>query len=194
MCVVEVMDEASQLQLAMQCVRGEESRLVMQRSKLISRISTLILKTCPRIELKAFFLLPQSSYPPASTTEEIPIASVAKSVVNGEADIFNKVDEDKEAVSCRVPVRKLLYFDAFHEIEDKTLSFIFSMKDSDEPVADHVLKAVRSCCETKELVEKLDNVAGKGPPTYNQLYRELAKYSIFTVKNLHVSSSFSEII
>lgn len=182
MCVVEVMDETSQLQLATQCVRGEESRLVMQRSKLISRINNLIRKTCPRIELKAFFLPPHSSYP-ASTAEEIPIASVAKSVVSGKADILYTIAENEEEGAHRVTVRRLLYFDAFHEIEDKTLSFIFSMKDSDEPVAEHIQKALKSCC--KELVEKLASMAGQGSLSYNQLYGELAKYSIFTDKNLH---------
>ena len=58
--IIEVTDQTTRVSLAIQCV--EEYKLQL-RSKLVKLIKSLVLKTCPNVEVKEFLLISQSNYP-----------------------------------------------------------------------------------------------------------------------------------
>ena len=58
--IIEVTDQTTRVSLAIQCVEEYELQL---RSKLVKLIKSLVLKTCPNVEVKEFLLISQSNYP-----------------------------------------------------------------------------------------------------------------------------------
>ena len=192
--IIEVTDQTTQVFFAIQCVEGFELQLVKQRSQLVTLIKSLVLKTCPNIEVKEFLLLSQNNYPPEIMTE-ISMAKVACSVIESAAYVSYKdrygmtINDDNDALE-HVLVTDLLFFDPFHIIKDEMLRNVFAHHLSDNVVPLATVKRIHRAVETcRELQEWFEDEAGqcRRDITYSQLYRELIKYSIFTDGNLYVS-------
>ena len=194
--IIEVTDQTTRVSLAIQCVEGYELQLVKQRSQLVTLIKSLVLKTCPNVEVKEFLLLSQSNYPPEKTAE-ILMAKVACSVIESAAYVSYKdrygmtISDDNDALE-HVLVTDLLFFDPFHIIKDEILRNVFAHHLSDNIVPLATVTRIHSAAETcRELQERFEDEAGqcRRDMTYSQLYRELIKYSIFTDGKLYVSNS-----
>ena len=185
--IIEVTDQTTRVSLAIQCVERYELQLVKQRSQLVTLIKSLVLKTCPNVEVKEFLLLSQSNYPPEKTTE-ISMAKVACSVIESSGSVAY---DDGDALEHEL-VTDLLFFDPFHTLKDKILRHIFAQYQSNNVVPLATVTRIHSAVETcRELQEWFEDEAGqcRRDMTYRQLYRELIKYSIFTDGNLFVSFS-----
>ena len=183
--IIEVTDQTTRVYLALQCVEGYELQLVKQRSQLVTLIKSLVLKTCPNVEVKEFLLLSQSNYPPEKTAK-ISMAKVACSVIESDGSV---VYDDGDVLKQELVIN-LLFFDPFHIIKDKLLRHIFAHHLSDNVVPLATVTRIHSAAETcRELQEWFEDEAGqcRRDMTYSQLYRELIKYSIFTDGNLFVS-------
>ena len=172
-CVIEMTDKV--IYLAMQCAKDYELYLVEQRSMLISLMKSLKNRICPDLELKEFLLYPQSSYPPVISTK-IALDEIASSVRSG----FPYVVCGDEKLE-QVKVSSLLVFDSFCELKKSTFQEIFSK--SDQIISPDMLKVL---CESR-LGEVFRQKERLREFTYNQLYEELLKYTIFTDGNLYVS-------
>jgi hypothetical protein len=181
--IIEVTDQSTRLYLAMQCVKGYELLLVQQRSELISLILSLLSKVCPKLELRKCLLLPDTAFPP-ECCNEIPLADVAKSVVCSFPTVLYNYEDG--VTPRHVKIIDLLHLDPFHAIEAKILQHLFSPSQSMKIVPPLILKeiisAVNLCTDT--IAKK---IGGNEGMTYNQVFRELAKYSIFTMGDLYVS-------
>ena len=185
--IIEVTDQTTRVSLAIQCVERYELQLVKQRSQLVTLIKSLVLKTCPNVEVKQFLLLSQSNYPPVKTAE-ISMAKVACSVIESSGSVAY---DDGDALEHEL-VTDLLFFDPFHTLKDEILRHIFAQYQSNNVVPLATVTRIHSAVETcRELQEWFEDEAGqcRRDMTYRQLYRELIKYSIFTDGNLFVSFS-----
>ena len=172
-CVIEMTDEV--IYLAMQCKKNCELYLVEERSMLISLMKSLKSRICPHLEVKEFLLYPQSSYPPVISTK-IAIDKIASSVRSG----FPYVVCGDEKLE-HVELSTLLVFDSFCELKKSTFQEIFSK--SEQIISPDMLKVL---CESR-LGEMFKQKERLRKFTYNQLYQELLKYTIFTDGNLYVS-------
>ena len=187
--IIEVTEQTSRVYFAIQCIVGFESQLVKQRSILISLIKSLVHKTCRAVEVEEFLILPQNSYPEnPSKLAEIPLAKVAVSVIKSSATVPFKVHINAEPV--HILVKDLLHFDSFHAIDEQILQDLFSLSTSSDSIPSSILSricdAVKCCSELTRALE--EDEASRENMTYQQLYKELTKYSIFTDGNLYVSS------
>ena len=192
--IIEVTDQTTRVSLAIQCVEGYELQLVKQRSQLVTLIKSLVFKTCPNVEVKEFLLLSQSNYPPEIMTE-ISMAKVACSVIESAAYVSYKdrygmtINNDNNALEHEL-ITDLLFFDPFHIIKDEILRNVFVHHLSNNVVPLATVKRIQRALVTcRELQEWFEDEAGqcRRDMTYSQLYRELIKYSIFTVNVLNVS-------
>ena len=172
-CVIEMTDEV--IYLTMQCAKDCELYLVEQRSMLISLMKSLKNRICPHLEVKEFLLYPQSSYPPVINTK-ISLDKIASSVRSG----FPYVVCGDEKLE-QVKVSTLLVFDSFCELKKSTFQEIFSK--SDQIISPDMVKVL---CESR-LGEVFRQKERLREFTYNQLYEELLKYTIFTDENPYVS-------
>ena len=172
-CVIEMTDNI--IYLAMQCKKNCELYLVEERSMLISLMKSLKSKICLHLEVKEFLLYPQSSYPPVINTK-IAIDKIASSVRSG----FPYVVCGDEKLE-HVELSTLLVFDSFCEVKKSTFQEIFSKLD--QIISPDMLKVLRESRlgEVFRQKERLRDF------TFNQLYQELLKYTIFTDGNLYVS-------
>ena len=185
--IIEVTDQTTRVSLAIQCVEGRESYLVKQRSLLISLIKSMAHKICPRIEMNEFFILPQNAFPPDNPTE-VPIVKIAHSMIDG----LDTVSYNDRGTLRHALIRDLLldHSDSLLAIKGPTLDDIFAHHLSNNVVPLTTMTRIHSAVETcRELQEWFEDEAGqcRRDMTYSQLYRELIKYSIFTVKNCDVS-------
>ena len=172
-CVIEMTDKV--IYLTMQCAKDCKLFLVKQRSMLISLMKSLKNRICPHLELKEFLLYPQSSYPPVISTK-ISLDEIASSV---RSDFPCVVCEDEKFE--QVKLSTLFVFDAFYEFKKSTFQEIFSK--SEQIISPDMLKVL---CESR-LGEVFRQKERLREFTYNQLYQELLKYTIFTDGNLYVS-------
>ena len=172
-CVIEMTDEV--IYLTMQCAKDCELYLVEQRSMLISLMKSLKNRICPHLEVKEFLLYPQSSYPPVINTK-IALDKIASSVRSG----FPYVVCGDEKLE-QIKVSTLLVFDSFCELKKSTFQEIFSK--SDQIISPDMVKVL---CESR-LGEVFRQKERLREFTYNQLYEELLKYTIFTDENPYVS-------
>ena len=172
-CVIEMTDEV--IYLAMQCKKNCELYLVEQRSMLISLMKSLKSRICPHLEVKEFLLYPQSSYPPVINTK-IALDKIASSVRSG----FPYVVCGDEKLE-HVELSTLLVFDSFCEVKKSTFQEIFSK--SEQIISPDMLKVL---CGSR-LGEVFRQKERLRDFTFNQLYQELLKYTIFTDGNLYVS-------
>ena len=140
---------------------------------LISLMKSLI---CPYLEVKEFLLYPQSSYPPVIHTR-IALDKIASSVRSGFPCVIVCGNEKLE----HVELSTLLVFDSFCELKKSTFQEIFSK--SEQIISPDMLKVL---CESR-LGEVFRQKGRLREYTYNQLYQELLKYTIFTDGNLYVS-------
>jgi hypothetical protein len=147
---------------------------------LTSLIKSLAHKTCPAVVAEEFLLPPLYSYPPSEDVPEVPIAKVAKSVVKSLPAVSVKTDTPQH-----VAVKDLLYFDPFHQIEEKALQDIFIHSQCSDEVPPFTLQKLSAAL--KECSKRLHNEVDSPGVTYRQLYYELSQYSLFTVENLYVS-------
>ena len=185
--IIEVTDQTTQVLLAIQCVEGCESYLVKQRSLFISLIKSMAHKICQRIEMDEFFILPQNVFPPDNPTE-VPIVKIAHSMIDG----LDTVSYDDRGTLQQAFIRDLLldHSDSLLAIKGPTLDDIFAHHLSNNVIPLATATRIHSAVETcRELQEWFEDEAGqcRRDVTYSQLYRELIKYSIFTVKNSDVS-------
>ena len=183
--IIEVTDQTTRVSLAIQCVEGCESCLVKQRSLLISLIKSMAHKICPRVKVEEFFILSQNTFPPENS-QLVSIARIAHSLIDSlETVSYNDGDILQHAL-----VKDLLYFDSLLVIEGLILRDIFTQYQSNNVVPLATVTRIHSAVETcRELQEWFEDETGqcRRDMTYSQLYRELIKYSIFTVKNSDVS-------
>ena len=185
---VEVTDQNTQLCFSIQCVEGCELQMVKHRSMLISLIRKLVSKTCPAVEVEEFLLLPDSTYPPASTPE-VPLSKLAYSVINGLPTVpFKALDESAPE---HIFIKQLLHFDSFHAIEDCALRELASHSQcialTPQPTLCTVHSAIKGFAELAKLLEDRASDDGMKELTYCQLYQLLVQYSIFNSENLYVS-------
>ena len=181
--IIEVTDQTTRLYLAMQCVKGYESLLVKQRSKLISLIKSLLETICPKVKYTEYLLHP-GILCPFDGGEELPLADVAQSVVHGYPTVL--VAYKDGMTPKHVPIKDLLHFDPFHTIEDEILQEIFRCRQSTNVVSSSTFNAVCSSMKVKcKPLEK--ELALTQQMTCKQFYKELIQYSIFTDGNLYVS-------
>ena len=172
-CVIEMTDKV--IYLTVQCAKDCELYLVEQRSMLISLMKSLKNKICLHLEPKELLLYPQSSYPPVINTK-ISLDKIASSVRSS----FPYVVCGDEKLE-QVKVSTLLVFDSFCELKKSTFQEIFSK--SEQIISPDMLKVL---CESR-LGEVFRQKERLREFTYNQLYEELLKYTIFTDGNLYVS-------
>ena len=172
-CVIEMTDKV--IYLTVQCAKDCELYLVEQRSMLISLMKSLKNKICPHLEPKEFLLYPQSSYPPVINTK-ISLDKIASSVRSS----FPYVVCGDEKLE-QVKVSTLLVFDSFCELKKSTFQEIFNK--SEQIISPDMVKVL---CESR-LGEVFRQKERLREFTYNQLYEELLKYTIFTDGNLYVS-------
>jgi hypothetical protein len=183
--IIEVTDQTTRVYLAIQCVEGCESYLLKKRSMLISLIKSLAHKTCPAVVTEEFLLKPLKSYPPVDTLE-VPIAKVAYSVIKRLPTVAVKTYIT--ATPPHVTIRELLYFDPFHQIEEKVLQDITIRRQCNDVVSSFVIRKLSSALKRcNELLIFLENEQDGSGLTYCQLYHELSQYSLFTDENLYVS-------
>ena len=186
--IVEVTDQNTHLSFSIQCMEGCELQMVKHRSMLISLIRNLVSKTCPAVEVEEFLLLPDSTYPPASTIE-VPLSKLAYSVINGLPTVpFKALDESAPE---HIFIKQLLHFDSFHAIEDCALRELASHSQctalAPQPTLCTVHSAIKGFAEHAKLLEDRASDDGMKELTYCQLYQLLVQYSIFTSENLYVS-------
>ena len=178
--IIEVTEQTTQVHLAIQCRVGCEFHLVKQRSMLISRIKSLVQKICPAVAVEEFLLLPQATYPPESTIE-IPVTKVILAVKNAHKCVSYR---DRNELQ-QVDVKSLLYFDSCHDVDVKTFELFVSRKHSTNAVPSCILReilgAIEACDELARTIEKTADI------TYQQLYKKLIQYSIFTYENINES-------
>ena len=130
---------------------------------LISLMKSLKRIICSHLELREFLLYSQSSYL-LVINRKIPLYEIASSVRSG----FSYVvcgDEKPEPVELST----LLVFDSFCELKKST-------SKSDQIISPDLLKVL---CESR-LGEVFRRKERLREFTYNQLYQELLKYTIFT--------------
>jgi ankyrin repeat protein len=185
--IIEVTHQTTRVYLAMQCMKmkGCRSYLPKQRAMLTSLIKSLAHKACPAVVAEEFLLKPLKSYPPVDALE-VPIAKVAHSVVKSLPTVAVKTDI--ATTPPHATIRALLYFDPFHQIEEKALQDIIIHSQSNDEVPSFVIRklniALKGC---NELLIFLENGTDGSGITYCQLYHELSQYSLFTDENLYVS-------
>ena len=188
-CVIEVIDQTTMLCLTMQCMSGSEFRLVQQRSLLISLVKSLKNKLCPSLKLNELFTRPQMSYPPDFSVS-IPIADVAKSVLTRNPTVVSKDGTNLEHVT----LFELLHFDSFHEIQESVLQELyansFSLENVPDLMIEKICRAIKKCDYLVEALQEDETEHFK--ITYNKLHEELAKFSIFTDRNLYVRQQFMQ--
>ncbi len=121
-CVIEVIDQTTQLYITLQCEKGREMYLVKQRSFLISVIKSLENKACPAVESRELLFSPTHSYPPELGSDPVPVTDVAHSVLAGLPAVATCNDSTN---INQVHISELLYFDSLHlnhAIGNKTIN------------------------------------------------------------------------
>ena len=185
--IIEVTDDSTQLDFITRSQIGHDLAIVEQRSSIISLIKSLLRKVCPSIEVTEFLPYPQDSYPNMEHTSEIPLSHVASSVTNDHDFVVAQ-----DTVKSHVALSRLLFFESFRKMKIHIIRDIFTHQNSKQPVSPSTQTAVAEALkkqDCKELPGNLQEIAHNRQLaiSYNQLYTELHKYTIFPEGNLCVS-------
>ena len=149
-----------------------------QRSSIISLIKSILTRVCPRVEVTEFI---PYQHPDMEHTSEISLSQIATSISNNRdfIDLHESLDP--------IPISNLLCFESFRNINRYAIEDIFTCQNWKQQVPASTLTAVLEALHGKDCKELFTGLSNNSTLSYNQLFRELHKYTIFPDGQLCVS-------
>ena len=174
--VIEFTDQTTCIKLQMQCHKSYLHELAKERSKLLGVIRSVVAKLCPNFKTTEFILHLQSD--PINNSIAIPVQKIAQSVNGYNAGvIISSGQGSSKNISCPL-VHDILGFDSIQALEKSERQLIFDGRSSDGIISPDIFDCMKGKFPMMNIIVEM---------TYNELYQEIIKYSIFSCESFQVS-------
>ena len=174
--VIEFTDQTTCIKLQMQCHKSYLHELAKERSKLLGVIRSVVAKSCPNFKTTEFVLLPQSY--PINNSITIPVQKIVHSVIENKAGVTVKIDQGSRKNFLCPLVQDILGFDSIQALGKSERQLIIDRRISDSIISPDIFQSMNRKFPMMNIVTEM---------TYNELYQEVIKYSIFSCESFHVS-------
>ena len=174
--VIEFMNQTTCIKLQMQCHKSYLHELAKERSKLLGVIRSVVAKSCPNFKTTEFVLHLQSD--PINNSIVIPVRKIAQSVNEYNAGVIISSGKGRSKnISCPL-VQDILGFDSIQALEKSERQLIFDGRSSDGIISPDIFDCMKGKFPMMNVTIEM---------TYNELYQEIIKYSIFSCESFQVS-------
>ena len=174
--VIEFTDQTTCIKLQMQCHKSYLHELAKERSRVLGVIRSVVSKLCPNFKTAEFLLLPQSY--PINNSIAIPVQKIAQSVNEYNAGVIISSGKGRSKnISCPL-VHDILGIDSIQALEKSERQLIFDGRSSDSIISPDIFDCMKGKFPMMNIIVEM---------TYNELYQEIIKYSIFSCESFQVS-------
>ena len=181
--VIEFTDQTTCIKLQMQCHKNYLHELAKERSKLLGVIRSVVAKSCPNFKTTEFLLLPQSY--PIKNSIAIPVQKIAQSIIENKAGVLVSSGQGRSKnISCPL-IQDILGFDSIQALETSEHQLIFDERISDGIISPDIFHCMKGKFPMMNIIIEM---------TYNELYQEIMKYSIFNCELFQVSVTLLEML
>ena len=170
--IIEVTNPACQFIFATRCKKGGETNLLIRRSQLIHLILSVLERNCPLITYEEFVYEPQSSYPIDAYANKVSLKTVAGVLLEGRSTLATWDNQYLDLVT-------LLGHDPLLFLSIRTLKRIFLHPNDIIPqsIACEYQKSLKPFMKKEKF------------STYKELHKCVHQYSIFSDRNIWVSTN-----
>ena len=173
--IIEVTNPACQFIFATRCKKGGETNLLRRRSQLIHLIRSVLVRNCPLITDEEFIYEPQSSYPIDAYAKKVSLKMVAGVLLEGRSTLATQDNQYLDLVTLLGNDPLLL----LNKRNIRTLKRIFLHPNDIIPQS--------IACEYQKLLEPI--MKKEKFSTYKELHKCVHQYSIFSDRNIWVSTN-----
>ena len=176
--VIEFTDQTTCIKLQMQCHKSYLHELAKERTRLLGVIRSVVAKLCPNFKTTEFVLLPQSY--PIKNSIAIPVQMIALSIIENKAGVAVSSGQGRSKnISCPL-IQDILGFDSIQALENPECQLIFGRRNSDSKISADMFDYMKQKFPIMNITIEM---------TYDELYQEIIKYSIFNCESLQVGLS-----
>ena len=174
--VIEFTDKTTCIKLQMQCHKNYLHELAKERSKLLGVIRSVVSISCPNFKTTEFLLHLQSY--PIKNSITIPVQKIAHSVIESKPGVVVSSGQGRSKNTSCPLVQDILGFDSIQALEKSKRQLIFDRRNSDNIISPDIFDCMKGKFPMMNIIIEM---------TYNELYQEIVKYSIFSCESFQVS-------
>ena len=175
--VIEFTEQTTCIKLQMQCHKSYLHELAKERSRLLGVIRSVVAKLCPNLNTTEFLLLPQNY--PIKNYIAVPFQKIVDSVIENDIGVtLSSGEGSSKNISCPL-VQDILGFDSIQALRKSECQQIFDRRNSDSIISTGLFHYMKGKFPMMNMTIDM---------TYNKLYQEIIKYTIFNCESFQVST------